>query len=249
MERFLNKVIEGDCLKVMPLIPDKSIDMILCDLPYGTTQNKWDIVIPFELLWKQYKRIIKNNGAILLFGQEPFSSFLRMSNIEQFKYDWIWEKSQSRGFLNAWKQPLRDFEIISVFYKNQPFYNPQLINKPEHNIRSKTIRTKSSNNYGNHNMDIHKNSTDKSMPKQIIKFNNCQEYLHPTQKPLDLIIYLLNTHSNENDIVLDNCAGSGTTGEACLETGRNYVLIEKEKKYVDIINNRIEKFKEQGRLF
>ena len=160
-------LIQGDCLEKMKDIPDGSIDAIITDPPYGTTACKWDSVIPFDLMWEQLKRIIKPNGAIVLFGSEPFSSALRMSNIKQYKYDWVWEKSQAVGHLNAWKMPMRNTENISIFCKNQPTYNPELINKPAENIRPKTNRTKVSDCYGNHNLNVHKCPADKSMPKTI----------------------------------------------------------------------------------
>lgn len=223
------------------MIPDCSIDMILADLPYQVTQNKWDITIPFEPLWSEYMRVIKDNGAILLFGQEPFSSQLRMSNRRHFKYDWIWEKSHARGFLNAWKQPLRKTELISVFYKKQCLYNPQITDKPKENIRPQSNRTKLSDNYGDFKLDTHKLPADKSMPTNIIRFNTVQKGLHPTQKPVDLCEYLIKTYTSEGETVLDNCIGSGTTAIACVRTKRNFIGFELEKKYFDIANERIKK--------
>lgn len=232
-----NKIYLGNCLEVMKDIDSKSIDMILCDLPYGTTQNKWDTVIPFNLLWNEYNRIIKDNGAIVLFGMEPFSSCLRVSNLKQYKYDWIWEKSQARGFLNAWKQPLRNNETVSVFYKKQCTYNPQITDKPKENIRPMSNRTKLSDCYGNFKLDVHKLPADKSMPKTIIKFNNCQEHNHPSEKPADLYKYLIKTYTNEGETVLDNCCGSGTI-KVAKTINRNYIGIEKDQKYYEIAVNR-----------
>lgn len=233
-------------------IPDKSIDMILCDLPYGTTQCKWDTVIPFDKLWKQYKRIIKDNGVIVLFGQEPFSSYLRMSNIEDYKYDWIWEKSNPSNIGNANRQPLKYHEFIHVFYKNQPKYNKQMIPR-----KSPRIKQAHKNNYKFHNstaetmgldyieVDSKKYNPDFKNPSSIIKIPslrpNSKEFVkHPTQKPVALFEYLIKTYTDEGDLILDNCIGSGTTAIAAIKTNRNWIGIEKEKKYVDIANKRIE---------
>lgn len=238
---MINKILNGDCLELMKDIPSKSIDMILCDLPYGTTACKWDNIIPFNKLWEQYERIIKDNGAIVLTASQPFTSKLVMSNPKMFKYDWVWEKSHSRGFLNAWKQPLRKTEDVCIFYKKQCVYNPQIVNKPKKNIRPISNRTKPSNCYGLHGLDIHKLSPDKSMPVNIIKFNTEQKQMHPTQKPVALFEYLIKTYTNEGMIVLDNCSGSGTTAIACINTNRNYICIEKDETYfklsVDRVNN------------
>jgi site-specific DNA-methyltransferase (adenine-specific) len=234
----------------MPSIPDKSIDMILCDLPYGTTQNKWDIVIPFEPLWEQYKRVIKDNGVVALFGCEPFSSYLRLSNINWYKYDWIWEKSHARGFLNAWKQPLRKTENISVFYKEQCLYKPILTNKPIESIRPVSLGG-DTDNYGEYKIDkdYRKIPRDKSMPVNILKFDIEQRYEHPTQKPIELIKYFILTYTNESDTILDNCSGSGTTAEACEETNRQYICIEKNMDYYTGSLKRIKNYKAQINLF
>ena len=239
------ELLHGDCLELMPSIPDKSIDMILCDLPYGTTACKWDVIIPFEPLWKEYNRVIKDRGCIALFGSEPFSSYLRMSNIKKYKYDWIWIKSQSRGFLNSWKQPMRNVETISIFYNKQCNYYPILKNKPKKNIRPLSGRS-ASDNYGKYKngKEERKCPIEKSMPNQILKFNNQQEYLHPTQKPVTLLEYLIKTYTFENETVLDNCMGSGSTGVACINTNRNFIGIEKDDKYFEIAKNRIEESRE-----
>ena len=183
------KLINDDCLKVLPTIPDKSINLILTDPPYGTTQCKWDSIIPFEPMWKELKRIIKDNGCIALFGTEPFSSNLRLSNLDCFKYDWIWEKSHATGFLNSWKQPLRKFEFIHIFYIKQCLYNPQIIDKPKKNIRPISIITKRSNNYSGYKLEkeFRKLPENKMMPVNIIKFNSQQKTIHPTQKPIPLL--------------------------------------------------------------
>lgn len=223
----------GDCLEVMKTIPDKSIDMILCDLPYGTTQCKWDIIIPFDKLWEQYNRIIKDNGAIVLFGNEPFSSKLRVSNMKNYKYDWIWKKSNVMGFLNANKRPLKETENIMVF--NTKIYNPQglLPNNKWKNRRGKS--TDVLGEFKNVNFSKFKN-----YPRTIREYKNDRGF-HPTQKPVALCEYLINTYTNENDLVLDNCMGSGTTGVACVKTNRNFIGIELNKNYFEIAKERIEK--------
>lgn len=233
------EIILGDCIDEMSNIKDGSIDMILCDLPYGTTQCKWDVVIPFDLLWGQYERIIKDNGAVILFGAEPFSSFLRLSNLKMYKYDWIWDKIKGTGFLNAKKQPMRTHEIISVFYKNQCTYNPQ---KTTGHDRKKTFRGKHLNTevYGAMEKDYYYDSTERYPTSiQVFSTDTQNTSLHPTQKPVSLLRYLIRTYSNEGEIVLDNCAGSGSTGEAAIKENRGYVLIEKEKCYYDVMVERI----------
>lgn len=232
---FRNKVIQGDCLVEMRNIPDKSIDMILCDLPYGTTRNKWDSIIPLDELWEQYERIIKDNGAIVLTAQTPFDKVLGTFNLKLLRYEWIWEKSKATGHLNAKRMPLKNHENILVFYKKLPTYNPQgLVKKKEPTIR----RGGNGNgtNYGKSNKDSLQEY--ENYPKAVLKFPS--EYgLHPTQKPVELFEYLIKTYTNKGDLVLDNTAGSGTTGVACLNTGRDYCLMEMEQEYVDVINKRL----------
>ena len=236
---MINTVIQGDCLEVMKDIPDKSIDMILCDLPYGTTACKWDTVIPFEPLWEQYKRIIKNNGAIVLTASQPFTSALVMSNTKMFKYEWIWEKERASNFFTANKTPMKYHENICVFYKSQPTYNPQFIlGRPNHSAGKDGIGKSKSEHYG-FNMFKDRENSQMKYPSSIIKVNKDKPGFHPTQKPVALFEYLIKTYTNEGDLVLDNCAGSGTTGIACINTNRNYILIEKEQEYIDIINKRI----------
>lgn len=232
----------GDCLEVMKDISDGSIDMILCDLPYQTTACKWDKMIPLDPLWDQYKRVIKTNGAIVLFGAEPFSSKLRMSNLEMYKYDWIWEKPQGVNFAQCNHMPMSVYETISVFgnfgmsknAKIQPIYHPQgivEINKP------KKAKTFSEHRPTDNNHDhIQKYS---NYPRQIIKFNQARG-LHPTQKPVDLLEYLIKTYSNEGDTVLDNCMGSGSTGVAAKNLNRNFIGIELDEKYFKTAKERIE---------
>ncbi len=243
------QLMQGDCLELMKDIPNKSIDMILCDLPYGTTQCKWDSIIPFEPLWEQYNRITKDNGAIVLFGSEPFTSMLICSNIKHFKYNWIWQKDKATGHLNAKKQPMRSIEYISVFYKKQCLYNPQLTKKPLENIRPATTKRKNIDNYGN--MD--KESTrgipiDMSYPKDILKFRGCfgdkGKSNHPTEKPVALLEYLIKTYTNEGDTILDNCMGSGSTGVACVNTFRNFIGMELDENYFNISKERIRQAQE-----
>ena len=246
-----NCIYNGDCLELMPLISEKSIDMILCDLPYGTTACKWDLIIPFDKLWEQYERIIKPNGAIVLFGQEPFSSYLRISNIKLYRYDWIWDKVSTTNFANANKMPLSCNECISVFYKSLPTYNPIMseakldrirpISNPKEN-NSETNKQAS----GKTRMYSENYDNTKRFPRKIIELSckiaecNSLNRIHPTQKPIELMEYLIKTYTNEGDLVLDNCAGSGTTGVACKNLNRNFILIEKEPEYIDIINKRLD---------
>ena len=256
------KLYKGNCLDIMTTITDKSIDAIITDPPYGTTACKWDSVIDFELMWEQLNRIIKPNGAIVLFGSEPFSSALRMSNIKNYKYDWIWDKVNGSNFLNAKRQPLRSSESISVFYKKQPTYNPQLIDRDKKNIRDP--KKKYGNGVGTVYGDTKPNfmfnegreiPLTKGYPKNIISINNKSNELHPskvlhnTQKPIALMEYLIKTYTNENETVLDFTMGSGSTGVACLNTNRNFIGIEMEDNYFNIAKKRIENHKAQQRLF
>lgn len=243
---------QGDCLEVMKGIPDGSIDMILCDPPYGSTACSWDTVIPFEHLWKQYKRIIKKNCAIVLFGQEPFSSLLRCSNLEMFKYDWYWRKTRPAGFTNAKLKPLKDIEVISVFsagktangsLNNMP-YNPQGLQ--DINLEWKRPKLYEEGDRGvNPSRKSHKleRVIEKGgYPRQVLDYPNPNNnVLHPTQKPIPLMEYLIKTYTNERHTVLDNCAGSGTTGVACANTNRNFIGIEQDEKYFKIAQDRIKK--------
>ena len=235
----LNKIYNEDCLEGMKRIPDKSVDMILCDLPYGTTACKWDTVIPFEPLWEQYERVIKDNGAIVLFGTEPFSSLLRTSNIKRYRYDLIWEKSRFTNFLFVKKQFGKVHENISVFYKKQPTYNPQM-EAGEPYKRKGTGKPKTKELMINPATDNGKVSDGLRYPKSILKFpfHNVGN-VHPTQKPSDLFEYLIRTYTNENETVLDNCIGSGTTAIACLNTNRNFIGFELDETYFNLANERI----------
>ena len=228
-------LIKGDCLEVMKQIESGSVDAIITDPPYGTTACKWDSVIPFDLMWEQLNRIIKQNGAIILFGAEPFSSALRMSNIKNYKYDWIWEKDNATGFLNSKKQPLRIIENILVYYEKQCLYNPQFTQgKP---YKAKTGDTRPST-YGKHK-SLHLDSDGNRYPKNLLYFIRDKNKIHPTQKPIALMEYLVKTYTNENETVLDFTMGSGSTMVACQNTNRNGIGIEQDDKYFEIAKQRI----------
>jgi site-specific DNA-methyltransferase (adenine-specific) len=251
------KLYHGDCLDIMTGIPDNSIDMILCDPPYGTTACKWDAAIPFEPMWKEIKRVRKDRAAVALFGSEPFSSYLRMSNISEYKYDWYWNKGQGLNFVTAKHRPLNDTENILIFGKTLNYY-PIMTETKKENIRpinrgsSKTslisgIKSgiaKSSENYDN----------KKNYPVTSININsriaecNSLNRIHPTQKPVSLLEYLIKTYTLENETVLDFTMGSGSTGVACIETNRNFIGIEKDENYFDIAVERIREEESQGRL-
>jgi site-specific DNA-methyltransferase (adenine-specific) len=226
-------------------IPDGSIDMILCDLPYGTTACSWDTIIPFEPLWSHYKRIIKPNGAIVLTASQPFTSKLVMSNLEWFKYEWIWEKYAISGHLNAKIMPLKKHENILVFCKGKTKYNPQMTKGIPYDVTYSTH----SQNYGKQKDNVRTINNGTRYPVSIQKMKHESDKLHPTQKPVALFEYLIRTYTNEGDTVLDNCAGSGTTAIACIKTDRNYILIEQEQKYIDVIHKRIDDETRQARLF
>ena len=239
----INKIYLGDCLELMQGISDKSIDMILCDLPYGTTNCKWDTVIPFEPLWQQYERAIKDNGAIVLTSAEPFTSFLITSNIKLFKYDLIWHKTHPKGHLNAKKAFMRAHENICIFYRKPPIYNPQMTTGHYRKIAKTSYVTdpkKKDGAYGKQNRNTSYDSTER-YPLSVISVSNgdMTNVLHPTQKPVALFEYLIRTYTNEGALVLDNCAGSGTTGIACINTNRNFILMEKEENYFHIAQERI----------
>ena len=251
------KFIHGDCLEEMPKLQDHSIDMILCDLPYGTTACKWDTVIPFEPLWAQYKRLIKDSGAIVLTASQPFTSALVMSNPDIFKYIWYWIKDKPSNFLMGKKQPLRYVEEVLVFSKGIPLYNPQMQPREEKDKRKNKL---TSSLLKNENIGINE-KTDKYQdrlksglndfiyPRNYQKFNNRTDGLHPTQKPVALFEYLIRTYTNEDDTVLDNCAGSGTTGIAAFNTKRNAILIEKDEQYFNAAKERFERETRQVAMF
>ena len=279
------KLYNGDCLEVMKEIPSKSVDMILCDLPYQVTKNKWDTIIPMndyiiandeslekdefylkqflkslskkeidkiwkenkkEGLWSYYNRIIKDNGAILLFGQDIFSAQLINSNLKMYKYKWFWKKDRPSGFLNAKKMPLKDVEEILVFYKKCPIYNPQFWEGiPLHGMGTKYKEGNlGNNNYGKFashtNPSANREGDTKKYPRQVLEFKRPHPPIFPTQKPVDLCEYLIKTYTNEGDLVLDNCMGSGSTGVACINTNRNFIGIELDENYFDIAKNRME---------
>ena len=240
---MINKIHLGDCLELMKDIPSGSIDMILCDLPYGTTACKWDVVIPFDKLWEQYNRIIKDKGAIVLTAAQPFTSLLITSNLKMFKYCWVWDKVLHSNPFMAKKQPLSNYEDVCVFYKNQCTYNP--IMWKGRMSRRGNFKHKGSETKGNAKLDSNAGEGDIKYPVRIITIpnSNRQNVIHPTQKPVELFEYFIKTYTNEGDVVLDNCAGSGTTAEACLKTNRRFIVMEKEEKYYDLILKRIEDFK------
>lgn len=233
------KLLHGDCLELMKDIPDNSVDMVLTDPPYGTTACKWDNVIPFEPMWEQLKRITKNNSVICLFGSEPFSSHLRLSNLKMFRYSWIWEKTKAGQFLNAKRKPLEAHEIIDIFYSRLPKYNPQMdAGKP---YVKKAVSNGDKGCYGNFERvgSVNQNKGQR-YPRTVIKFSNPNnKSLHPTQKPVALLEYLIKTYTLENETVLDFTMGSGSTGVACKNLGRKFIGIEKDEKYFNIAKDRI----------
>lgn len=242
---------QGDCIKLMGNIPDKSIDCIICDLPYGTTRCPWDIIIPFDELWEHYNRIIKDNGAIVLFGQEPFSSMLRLSNLDNYKYDIYWEKERLTNINQVKRRVGKTIETISIFYKKQCTYNPQMV-KYEGKPRANKVK--------NGKMGILTDQQEKKVfeyndtgwryPTQVWRFQrDClTSNLHPTQKPVALLEELIKTYTNKGDLVLDNCMGSGSTGVACVNLNRSFIGIEKEKKYFEIAKQRIESVKDKQNI-
>ncbi len=226
----------GDCLELMPLIENESIDMILCDLPYGTTACKWDVSIPFDKLWVEYKRIIKKGGAIVLFGTEPFSSLLRISNLDWYKYDWVWDKVTARGHLVAKKRPMQQTETISVFGNGVINYYPKMSKRPPDKIKvsKEYARTDIIGGGKQQEKNIKLKTYDEWYPKNILTFsaaNTSNDKLHPTAKPVELLEYLIETYTNEREIVLDNTAGVFSTAIAALETNRKYIVMEKENEY------------------
>ncbi|OQA66930.1 MAG: Modification methylase MboII [Ignavibacteria bacterium ADurb.Bin266] len=241
------KLLKGDCLELMRDIPDKSIDAIICDLPFGSTSLAWDIIIPFEYLWKEYERIIKDNGAIVLFGSQPFTSMLIMSNLKWFKYEWIWKKNTGSGFATAKYMPMKYHEHILVFGRGRINYYPipTKRNSEESINRSKYAMNVCKDNTSNHiPMKRFKTIYDSETksPESVLEFKsvpNARNKIHPTQKPVELIEYLIKTYTNEGEFILDNAMGSGTTGIACINTNRRFVGIEKDDKYFEIANNRI----------
>jgi len=237
----LNKIYNEDCVskehnKGMNRVPDNSVDMVLCDLPYGTTRNKWDSIIDLGKLWEQYNRVIKDNGVVILTAQTPFDKVLGTSNIKNLKYEWIWVKNIATGHLNAKKMPMKEHENILVFYKKSPTYNPQMTDGDPY-INKRKPKNDSGTNYG----EVKRTDTindGKRYPKSVLYFDR-EIGLHPTQKPVPLFEYLIKTYTNEGDIVLDNCLGSGTTAVAAKNLNRNYIGFELEKDYYDKAIERI----------
>lgn len=233
------KLIQGDCLEKMKDIPDGSVDLILCDLPYGTTQNKWDNVLPLDELWREYWRVVKPNGAVVLTAAQPFTTALIASNLQDFKYCWVWDKKNPTGFLNAKKQPLRRTEEICVFYRKQCTYNPAMEFRGAPRKKGGYNKPGGTENYGvfhdapSVNNEYH--------PTNLLSISNANrlEKVHPTQKPVALMEYLIKTYTNEGETVLDNCMGSGTTGVACVNTNRNFIGIELDEGYFKIAQDRI----------
>jgi site-specific DNA-methyltransferase (adenine-specific) len=240
----LNKIYLGDCLEVMDLIDDKSIDMVLCDLPYGMTACEWDIIIPLDKLWKQYKRIIKNNGIIALTASQPFTSMLVMSNIKMFKHEWIWIKNRGSNFANTVREPMKEHEQILIFSCGNWTYNKQMQKRVGGglNLIGKKVAVSENKRNGIGKFKEFK-SIDRlpkfRVPSSLQRFNT-EVGMHPTQKPVALFEYLIKTYTNKNNIVLDNCIGSGTTAIAAIRTRRNYIGIEKSEEYYNIANKRIE---------
>lgn len=243
------ELFNGDCLEIMKQIPDKSVDMVLADLPYGTTACSWDIIIPFKPLWEQYERVIKDNGAIVLFGSQPFTTALINSNIKLFKYCWYWEKDKGTGFAFSKKQPLRKIEEICVFYKRQPHYDSQgeKLDKPYKH----TLPIKKSDSGGITSNNLNPDGSRKYVwythkkKHNLLYFSrdNANKGIHPTQKPVTLLEYLIKTYTNEGETVLDNVMGSGSTGVACINTNRKFIGIELDEKYFNIAKERINKSK------
>lgn len=237
----------GDCIEIMQDVPSDSVDCVITDPPYGITSCAWDFVIPFDLMWKELIRITKKNSAILLFGTQPFTSVLITSNPKMYKYDWIWIKDRVTGVLNAKKQPLRCVENISVFYDNQPTYNPQgleLVNRKSGTGVSRAQQKRSATGKIKQTKTGYYLQENGNYPRQVLKFKNESVGLHPTQKPINLIEYLIKTYTNVDDTVLDFTMGSGTTGVACFNLGRRFIGIEKDEDFFDIASNRISKLKE-----
>jgi len=237
----------GDCLELMSDIPNEKVGMILCDLPYGVTKNKWDSVIDLIRLWTQYERIIKPNGCIVLTGQDKFSARLMLSNERLHRYNLIWEKTSPTGHLNAKRMPLRSHEDILVFYKSLPTYNPQktIGHARKVSTASHKRNSKITTNYGKHGLTTY-DSTER-YPKSVLRFATDKQIsaIHPTQKPVALFEYLIKTYTNEGEVVLDNCMGSGTTGVACINSNRSFIGMEKDIKYFEIAAERISKLSEK----
>ena len=231
------KLLLGDCLEILPTLPENSVDMVLCDPPYGTTACKWDSIISLDKLWEQYNRLCKEDAAMVFTASQPFATVLAGSNIKNFRYEWIWEKSQGTNPMNAKVMPLKSHENILVFYRKKPTYNPQMwFSKPYSGFSSNTAKI--GEVYGKQQSKHRDNPDGSRYPKTILKFKQ-EKGLHPTQKPVALMEYLIKTYTNKGDTVLDNTMGSGTTGLACKNTERNFIGIELDKKYYEIAEDRL----------
>lgn len=230
------ELLKGDCLDLLDKVEDRSIDLILCDLPYGVTANKWDEVIDLNNLWKHYKRVIKNNRAVILFASQPFTTTLVTSNKKWFRYEWVWEKDNGTGFLNANRMPLKKHESILVFYEHLPTYNPQF-------TKGKPYTCKQGSLGSNYCQKEHKGHTTvndgKRYPTSVLKYKRDKSKVHPTQKPVSLLEYLIRTYTNEGDVVLDTCMGSGSAGVASVNTSRDFIGIEKDEEYFKVAEERI----------
>lgn len=229
------RLLHGDCLALLPTLPAASVDLVLCDLPYGTTQNKWDSVLPLDVLWREYWRLLRPRGAVVLTAQCPFDKMLGASQLHHLKYEWIWEKAKATGHLNAKKQPMKAHENVLVFCRSRTTYNPQMIPgkrfQPSGGGSAKT-------NYGDFKA-VRENDGSMRYPRSVQQFTHAYQPAHPTQKPVALMEYLIKTYTNPGDTVLDNTMGSGTTGVACANTNREFIGIEKDPEYFQIAGNRI----------
>lgn len=236
-DSFIDQVVQGDCLEVMKSLPDGCVDMVLCDLPYGTTRNKWDSVLDLASLWSQYSRVCKPNAALVFTAQTPFDKSLASSNINLLKYEWIWKKNIATGHMNANKMPMKEHENILVFYSEPPIYNPQMVEGKPYKMKRQP-KNDAGTNYG---VMVRTDTVNEGLryPKSVLEFDR-EVGLHPTQKPVPLFEYLIKTYTNEGDLVLDNCIGSGTTGVAALNTGRHFIGIELSQEYCAIAQQRID---------
>jgi site-specific DNA-methyltransferase (adenine-specific) len=239
---MVDRIVNGDCLDIMPTLPDSSVDMVLADLPYGVTQNSWDQIIPFDQLWGEYRRVTKTNAAIVLTATQPFAAQLIASNYKMFRYDLVWQKNKSTGFLNANRMPLRQHELILVFYHRLPTYHPQKTTGHSP-VNSFTKHTSDGSNYGKTKRGIQGGGQTDRHPTSVIEFpvvnNDAKVKLHPNQKPVELFEYLIRTFTDPGDVVLDNCIGSGTTAVACLNTGRHFIGIEEDSEFCRAANERV----------
>lgn len=247
----MGQIIYGDCLEILPQIEDKSVDMVLTDLPYGTTSCKWDVIIPFEPMWEELYRVAKDNAAFVFTASQPFTSMLVMSNIKDFRHEWIWQKNRGSNFANTVREPMKEHESVLVFSRGKWIYNKQMQERADGGKARAEYKVKfasKSENYREFEGRDAQNLSELRVPSSVQKFNT-EVGLHPTQKPVALFEYLIKTYSNQGDTVLDICAGSGTTGVACENLKRDYILIEKEEKYVEVIKARLKQVKMKKRLF